>query len=92
VPESDRPTRSVYALASDGMVACLDPDKGDVQWQYNLAKETGTSTQLFSSPAVIVRRDGDSERRRIFFGAALNNAVSGSSARVFCLEDRIDLK
>lgn len=81
---------SLFAIASGGRVACLDAATGRLSWAYDLAREAGATPILYSSPTVQVRRDGSGERRRIYFGAALQNAVTGSLARLYCLQDRVE--
>ncbi|MCL6639654.1 MAG: PQQ-binding-like beta-propeller repeat protein [Firmicutes bacterium] len=83
---------SLFAIASGGRVACLDAATGRLSWAYDLAREAGATPILYSSPTVQVRRDGSGERRRIYFGAALQNAVTGSLARLYCLQDRVELR
>lgn len=85
-----RGTSNVYALGSAGQVCCLDPLTGRLHWKFDVSKDAGENAQLFSTPAVLVRREGEGDRRRIFFGAALTSSVGVSSARVYCIEDRVE--
>jgi outer membrane protein assembly factor BamB len=84
-----RTLTGVYAAGSAGTLACLDPDTGAVYWTFDVGKQAQAEAQLFSSPTVTVTRDGDGERRRIYFGAGLNNYVSIAAA-VYCFEDRAE--
>lgn len=79
-------TSSVYAVATGGTVACLDPNTGKKQWSIPL--EEKRTPFLASSPRVTVLRDKDGDRRRIFFGAGLDNVPNGKAV-LFCLEDRL---
>lgn len=83
-------TSSVYAIGSTGQVCCLDPTTGRVLWKFDVARTSGEKAELVSTPAVIVGRDGDRDRRRLIFGAGLTNSLDVSSARVYCLEDRVE--
>lgn len=76
---------SVYAVATGGKVFCLDARSGKVQWTYSLEKQ---NAHLSSTPRVVVLREKEGERRRIYFGAGLDNVPNGRAV-VFCLEDRI---
>jgi outer membrane protein assembly factor BamB len=77
----------LYAVASEGRVACLDVADGRVIWTFDVAEHSRKRPQLFSSPAVVVERGKGGERRRIYFGAGLDNLVS-SAAVLYCLEER----
>jgi outer membrane protein assembly factor BamB len=77
----------LYVVASEGRVACLNTQDGKVLWSFEVAKHARKRPQLLSSPAVIAVRGKDGERRRIYFGAGLDNLVS-SAAVLYCLEER----
>jgi outer membrane protein assembly factor BamB len=88
-PSLDGGISSVYAIGSEGRVCCLDPDTGKVEWTYDVARETQTKPELFSSPAVVVNRDAGGERRLLYFGAGLKNLVS-TAAVLYCFEDHYE--
>jgi hypothetical protein len=58
-----------------------------VIWSFDVPEHSRKRPQLFSSPAVVVERGKGGERRRIYFGAGLDNLVS-SAAVLYCLEGR----
>jgi outer membrane protein assembly factor BamB len=73
---------AVYALASAGQVCCLDPYTGKVHWSFDdLLK---LDPLLISSPRVVTTHTPEGDRRRIYFGAALNNQTVQA---LYCLED-----
>jgi outer membrane protein assembly factor BamB len=75
-------TASVFALGSGGQVFCLDPSTGKVHWSHTDLQESQPT--LCSTPAVVVTHTAQGDRRRIYFGAALNNL---SIPALYCLED-----
>lgn len=77
----------VYAAASDGRVCCLNPDSGAVQWTFEVARDARQELRLFSSPRVVIQRDGQDERRQLFFGVGLGNPKKPATAMLYCLED-----
>jgi outer membrane protein assembly factor BamB len=77
----------LYVAASEGRVACLNTQDGKVIWSFEVAKHSRKRPQLLSTPAVVVVRGKDSERRRIYFGTGLDNLIS-SAAVLYCLEER----
>lgn len=79
---------SVYATGSAGKLHCLDPETGKPYYVLDLGKLTPQQPQLFSTPAVVVSRKGGVDRRRIYFGAGLNNGAS-FAAMFYCFEDRL---
>ena len=70
----------LYVAGSQGAVSCLQADSGAVQWTFDVARHSQKTPQLFSSPAVA---DG-----RIYFGAALANAVGNTFPVLYCLEEK----
>ena len=77
---------SVYAVASAGRVSCLDPDTGQAYWTLDVAELSHKQAQLLCTPLVVANREGEKERRRLYFGAGLDNGTS-SAATLFCIED-----
>jgi outer membrane protein assembly factor BamB len=77
---------SVYVVGSEGRVLCLDPDNGHIDWAFDVRAESGKAPQLFSTPAVAFTRDGNVERRRLYFGAGLTG-LTGAGAALYCYED-----
>jgi outer membrane protein assembly factor BamB len=77
----------LYVAASEGRVSCLNTDDGKVAWSFDVVKHSRKKPQLLSTPAVLTGRGKDGERRRIYFGAGLDNLIS-SAAVLYCLEER----
>jgi hypothetical protein len=71
---------SVYVVARDGKVCCLDPISGRLMWQY----DRFSSAQMLSPPVVTVERTPQGDRRGIYFGAGL---AGNSQVALYCLED-----
>jgi outer membrane protein assembly factor BamB len=78
---------ALYVVASDvdrvGLAYCLDPATGAEMWRLDLGKGR-KSPALFSAPTAAVNRDGDMERRSIYFGGGFNFFRRGV---LFCVED-----
>lgn len=71
---------SLYAVASGGMVACLNPRTGEPYWTFDLSQH---EPQLLSSPAAVLQAVTPADQhRRIYFGAGI-----GGLPRLYCLED-----
>lgn len=77
----------IYAAASDGRVCCLDPDNGAVQWTFEVARDARQELRLFSSPRLVIHRDGKDDRRQLFFGVGLGNPKKPGTAMLYCLEE-----
>jgi len=74
-------TNSVYAVARDGKVCCLDVTNGHVLWQYDVVP----AAQLISPPVVLVQRTPQGDRRALYFGAGLN---ASTQLALYCIEDQ----
>jgi outer membrane protein assembly factor BamB len=77
----------VYVLGSEGRVCALDQVTGASRWTFDVSTYTRTKVQLFSSPTEIEPGEGSGQRRRLYFGAGLDNSVTQTGV-VFCLEER----
>jgi outer membrane protein assembly factor BamB len=82
-------TTAVYVVASDGQVYCLGPNTGRVYWSVDLSDEGKSPLTLWSSPALVTRRDSKGETRQLVFGAAVGPDGAQSPA-VFSFEDRVE--
>ncbi|HJT78433.1 MAG TPA: PQQ-binding-like beta-propeller repeat protein, partial [Gemmataceae bacterium] len=82
-------TNSVYAVSSEGRVCCLDAESGSADWAVEVGTAERAKAQCFSSPAVVVTRAPDGERRQVYFGAGLTTPL-GTTAALFCYEDRYE--
>lgn len=82
-------TLAVYAVSSQGLVACLHPADGRVLWTRDLRAQTGRDVQVYSTP--VVATDEAGTKRHVFFGAMLTNRNSGAkTAAVFRIEDVVE--
>lgn len=75
----------LVVVASGGEIACLDAGSGKTVWTFDLVGHTQTRPQLLSSP-LLVQEGEEKERRLLYFGAELKNAIR-SSAVLYCLCD-----
>jgi outer membrane protein assembly factor BamB len=75
-------TSGVYVLGVEGQVCCLDAYTGKVHWSFDDLQQR--DPVLASSPTVVVAHTPEGDRRRIYFGATLNNL---SVQALYCLED-----
>jgi outer membrane protein assembly factor BamB len=73
---------TVFAIAVAGQVACIDAYTGKVHWNYSDLQKR--AAHLSSSPAVVVSPTAEGDRRRIYFGAALNGLTTPV---LYCLVD-----
>jgi outer membrane protein assembly factor BamB len=75
----------LYVADSAGGVVRLDPDTGATHWRMDVEDNAGLPAALYGSP--VVRIDPETQRRRLYFGCALNTFKSGI---LYCLEERED--
>jgi outer membrane protein assembly factor BamB len=78
-------TAHVFAVATKGKIACLDPNSGRALWTYTLP---GGEMHLSSSPRVVVSRTPEGDRRQILFGAGIGGLTTGRPV-LFCVEDLV---
>src|SRR5262249_15065737 len=78
---------SLYVAASAGILACLDPSTGQIQWR--LDDFSKFEAQILSSPVGEVRSEGSggAELRRIYLAMGVN---ANSTPILYCLEDRFE--
>ena len=85
--------RSLYVAGSDGVLACLDPDRGTPFWAMDLAGESKQPKVLVdATPAILVRQVDGVERRSLFvaFGAGQDiSQLSTSLPRLYRIEDEV---
>ncbi len=67
---------SLYVVASDGLVCCLDPRTGLPRWAFDVAEHAQAQHLLLSSPATVIDQSQQREQRRLYFGAGLRYFVS----------------
>jgi outer membrane protein assembly factor BamB len=78
---------AVYAVASGGEFARLDPATGEPQFTFDVPAHAGaTGGKFYAAP--VVRADGTG-RRRTYLAAGLTNALA-TTPRLFCFEDADD--
>lgn len=75
-------TTSVYAVSANGRVSCLDPYTGKAHWTYSGLEQNSAS--VCSAITVSVRHEKEGDRRRLYFGASLNDKTVPA---LVCLED-----
>lgn len=73
---------TVYAIGTTGQVHCLDAATGRAHWSYRGLE--ADAPHLSGSPALVTESTPEGDRRRLYFGAALNNLTIPA---LFCLED-----
>lgn len=81
-------TAHVFAVATGGKVACLNPQTGDVYWTYNLA---ANRPLLSSAPRVVVSRTPDGDYRDLIFGGGPYDMQSGPPV-LYCVRDVVRVK
>jgi outer membrane protein assembly factor BamB len=80
----DGRTMAVYAVASAGEFARLDPATGEPLFTLNVPAHAGaTGGQFYAAPVV---RDDGAGRRRTYLAAGLSSALA-TTPRLFCFED-----
>jgi hypothetical protein len=82
---------AVYAISTEGTMACLDPRTGKVNWMRDLREHTKKLVEdAFATPVVVTEATPAGRRRVIYAGAMLKNPNNGAkSAAVFRFEDDI---
>jgi outer membrane protein assembly factor BamB len=81
--------RSLYVASTSGRVECLNVDTGEPFWSLDLTKISRLPrAKVSAAPTVVVRRDGGTERRRVYIAAMLMNDLS-TLARWYCFEDEV---
>jgi outer membrane protein assembly factor BamB len=77
----------LYAAASGGKVACLGANTGQVNWTFDVGRDSQKQAQLLSTPALIMEADENGQRSLLYFGSGLS---SSSLAVLYCLQDELD--
>jgi outer membrane protein assembly factor BamB len=73
---------SVFAIASEGRVACLDPATGKPDWTFSDLEKS--SPLLISSPLVVSSAVANGVERRLYFGGCFNGLATPA---LCCLQD-----
>lgn len=85
--------RSLYVASSNGLVTCLDPDRGTAFWSLDLAADAKQPQALLgATPAVRSRRVEGIERRTLYIGFAAGrdlSQLSTSLPRLCSIEDEV---
>jgi outer membrane protein assembly factor BamB len=79
----------LYAAASGGKVVCLGANSGQVNWTFDMSRDSQKQAQLLSTPAVIMEADENGSRNLIYLGSGLSGPLN-SSAVLYCLQDELD--
>jgi outer membrane protein assembly factor BamB len=73
---------TVFAIGVAGIVRCIDAQTGKVHWTYSDLQDR--AAHLSSSPALVTSPTAGGDRRRLYFGAALNGLTTPA---LYCLAD-----
>ncbi len=81
---------SVFVATSAGKICCMNPQTGDMIWQFTPEQPTAIST----SPRLVVTRTADGYRRRLYFGCGSGGGPDPANLYdnrpvFYCLEDTI---
>jgi outer membrane protein assembly factor BamB len=80
---------SLYVASTSGLVECLNPADGQSFWTLDLKKLASfDSACVNAAPIVVVSREGEVERRRIFLAAQLSRGQT-TVPRWYCFEDEV---
>jgi outer membrane protein assembly factor BamB len=73
---------SVFAVGSEGRIACLDAATGKAEWTFTDLEKS--APLLVSSPALSITTVGNGVERRLYFGACFNGLATPA---LCCLQD-----
>ena len=78
-------SKSLYVLASEGDMYCLDFGNGTVRWRINLQKTVANPDLFISSPLVVIDQSEYGYHGKIYFGSHII-----SKPVFYCLDERLD--
>ncbi len=78
----------LYAAGSNGKVACLVANTGQVNWTFDLSRHSQSQAQLLSTPALIMEADDNGQRSLLYIGAGLTGPLN-TTAGLYCLQDEL---
>jgi outer membrane protein assembly factor BamB len=79
----------LYAAASGGKVACLGASSGQVNWTFDVSRDSQKQAQLLSTPALVMEADENGSRNILHFGSGLSGPLN-SAAVLYCIQDQLD--
>lgn len=79
----------LYAAASGGKVACLGVNSGQVNWTFDVSRDSQKQAQILSTPALAMEADENGQRTFLYFGTGLSGPLN-SAAVLYCLQDGLD--
>jgi outer membrane protein assembly factor BamB len=82
---NDHSTRAVFAVSSNGKLACLNPTTGTPFWSYPITSPLAMT--FIAAPAIAVRPIEGGEQCLIILGGGDN--LSGAKATLLCIEARL---
>jgi outer membrane protein assembly factor BamB len=81
-------TAHLFAVSSEGTVACINPASGSIHWTVKLADKGGT----FTTPLQVrVQRTDTGDRRFIYAAGGVGDLFTGRPV-VYCLEDFVKVE
>ena len=81
-------TAHVFAVATAGKVACINPTTGDVHWSLQL---TDKEAHFSACPRVVATRSADGDRRLLYIAGGVGDLYTGRPV-VYCLEDVVTVE
>jgi outer membrane protein assembly factor BamB len=78
----------LYAAGSNGKIACLGANTGQVNWTLDLSRRSQNRAQLLSTPALVMEADENGQRSLIYIGAGLTSPLN-TTAALYCLQDEL---
>jgi outer membrane protein assembly factor BamB len=79
----------LYAAASGGKVACLGANSGQVNWTFDVSRDSQKQAQILSTPALVMEVDENGSRNLLYFGSGLSSPLN-SNAVLYCIQDQLD--
>jgi outer membrane protein assembly factor BamB len=79
----------LYVAASGGKVACLGANSGQVNWTFDVSRDSQKQAQLLSTPALVMEAGENGSRNLLYFGSGLSNPLN-SNAVLYCIQDQLD--
>ncbi len=78
----------LYVAASGGKVACFGASSGQVNWTFDVSRDSQKQAQLLSTPALVMEVDENGSRNLLYFGSGLSSPLN-SNAVLYCLQDEL---
>jgi len=78
----------LYVAASGGKIACLGVNTGQVNWTFDVSRDSQKQAQILSTPALVMEHD-ESGGRCLYFGTGLSNPPFGMAAVLYWIQDEL---